>query len=640
MSEKAAVATVMFMGIYDTNNEEFVDTIPAQKDITSYKLIVVPMDQYGRPVEDKYTLGTTLKFSVAQILTNGRVAGLQNTGAPGANTMDTVEINGREMPALNLDTDDGKVVKAGSFRVIVIGDRFGSVMDETIEVAQIPLLRSFTFSQKDTIYGGVENELDYTAIDVNGNEVTDYKTLTKLVPADKFTFGTGDTSTVSWEKRTDGTAKLVYNAATVPGSDANNYKETDVRTVTATCNSEIDIASQLVVPKSFTVYEDQVPYSVVKYTGNTASQSQTPIKLDPTKVIVEDQYGNTLSYAQLVAMDGAGKGLYDYVIKQNGAALVTKNNQTFAQFTNESLPIQNGDIKIYVSADPSGTTTFNKNNAQATITLIQADPRKVTNLTATWYGNDPQGELIKGTIQDVKVDQKDSGISAKNFVVTGTYKGKTITLTPEKDYTVVLDTYVPIKESEKETKVGVATATLNVVLVDENNEEYSEQVEATYMYSAMAGQVSAITAGDKVNGVKGMDLTVSSGAQIKVNEHAGVIKDDTTIPTQASDFNQAPWFLIFDQYGYLQNSYVLAEDPSNPGQYIAVKTGTDNAYEDLTFEVVTGKKTDGIKVINPGLHDATLTGVTTANNGGEFTVTATLPNGLSASQKVILNVTA
>jgi len=604
MSEAAKVRFVTPIGIMNADTQELVESIPAEKTVLgTYALLVDVRDQYGRPMYAKGLDGQA--FSVAQMLSNVNIMNAAgdskfHTTTAAANIAD-VEVGETTLTAIALGTSDdnygtqvpGKA-KAGSVRLMAIGDRFGTVLDTTIDVEQIDLVASFNFSAKDTIYNGSENELDYTATSVDGEEITDYKTLSQLV---KFTTTT-DGEKLGWRKNQDGSASLIY----VPNqefNDAQNLKENTVASVTATCDADISPADTIVVPKTFTVYEDKQAYSVVKYTGPSAvaAGSGAAIQIAQKYLVVEDQYGNTLDHSDKAFTQAT----FDYQYGDNAAV----KDATLTALLEETFDVTPQATKLYLSVAGMSRTggDFDKNKAQTTLSFKSVDPYKVTNLKAEWnplanIHTTPGANDGPAMMQKVTVGAVDSGVDEDNFKVTGTVGGATIVLDPSQ-YSIKIDTYTPITEAEKETAVKTALVTMTVLLTDEEGEFYTEEVSAGYMYSAAAPTVAGILSANTLLEMTPYYLPNSYGS--------------TYAPAILRTF-----FRVFDQYGDSVAS-------SMAGELFAP-----------SYEVNLGD-VNGWTVSKNDTTDCTIQGVNVdANKKNDFSVTATLENGMSATCSIVV----
>jgi hypothetical protein len=592
-SEEAKVAKIELVGIYDVAAADYVKEIPAEKSITNYKAIIRAYDQYNNEI--KGTTKVTQKLvgqniNVAQVLTNVNVDA--TAGKLTASSFETVTIKDNDELAFVLTTPNANadLTKAGTFQIIVVGDRFGSVMNETIKVAQIKLIKSFSLEANETIYNNEENEVSFTAVDSEGNAVTDYKTLKKLVDI-KTTEGT-----FKFQKNADGSAKLIYTPALVGKfTNADNAKENTVTSATATCNASISPADTLVATKTFTVYEDKAAESIVKYAGAVVSTTGT-LAINPKKFVIEDQYGNTLAYN--------GDILIDYAYGDDVAEGVKVSTLT-------SLTVTSNPTKLYVSvADKSDNAGghFDKTKAQLEINLVQGDSLKATNLRAEWYGD---GDYLKVTAQAEK-----SGVDETMFLLTGTVNGKTVVI-PAAQYSIKTDSYKPITEAEAETAVKEAQVTFTVVLKDAEKQEYTEEVTASYKYSAAKPQVTHIYRIETKENEQNQIVSTGKGS----DSASGEVPNYDAKAFASVDFDKL--FLVVDQYG----------DEITAANYVR------------TYEIELGKNTDAFKVVSNNTTKAEVT-YTRANDQDATArvavmyVTATLKNGMKATETVTINVPA
>jgi len=593
-SEEAKVAKVEIKGIYNTATSKYVDAIPANTTVSNYVLVIKAFDQYENDVTDKYNkflVGQAI--SQAQVIANVKVDGVVSDKLTAASFNDALIINGESEVGLKLVATDSNPAYAGTLQIVIVGNRFGTVLNTTIKVEQVKLLKSFKIELPDRIYDMDANALAFTALDEAGNEVKSYKELTKLVAF-------GANSYLGFVKNTDGTAKLIYTptlskkvkaaagptpAATLTGEldDTNtNLKEYTVKTETITLNDAFSKTEQVVTTQSFTVYEAKVAVSIVKFTGETAT-ADDEITLKKSKFVFEDQYGNTMTGAE----HNYGNIQWAYTYGDDETALTPAANLT--------LDVTRTAKKLYLGVFVDSTNTnilaankLVKDKAQLTISLVNVDPLKATSLTATYYGD------LYGYIKYVGVNAAESGISYDDFKVTGVVNGNKITLDSDM-VSLKSDSYEKITKAEQETAVKTAKVVLVVTLTDDDGEYYAEEVESEYKYSAMNPYVASISGNEQAaNGYE--YYTVGYGYR-----KAG----------QLTTSDLYDMFGVYDQYG-------------------------DNMGTNLTFDVQTGANTNGLKVINQGADNAYVEGFTAANTGAVLNVTATTKNGLTCTVKVVV----
>ena len=607
MSEEAKVAKITLAGIYNKASGAYVDAIPAGKDASNFALVIDAVDQYDRPIGGEKLEQTV---SVAQVLTNINLVGVANNKLVAADSFETVEVAGVEKTALKLQ---GANAKAGTLQIIIVGDRFGSVFNETVKVEQMDLIKSFSFQAKDTIYNKYGNELEFTATSVAGKDVKDYATLSKLV---KFS-----TTALKWEKQTDGTAKLKYtpNEVETPGAALetgnDNLKQNTVLSVTAIANADISAADQIVVPKTFTVYEKKVPFSVVKYTGDVVATT-SPLDIKRGKLVIEDQYGNTMSSADSTLATAS----IDYRYGDSGVAATDNAND---DISGAGFAITTTAKKLYLAISPyarataNDISTFSNDKAQLTLALQKVDDKKATDLKAEWSlkanAEDTNGQYptyestnnasgyLSGTTYALPVstwyvspNQATSEINKGCFTIKGKVNGKTITINPA-NYSIKRDTYVPITNAEAETAIKEATVTFTVTLTDDENNEYTQEVDATYKYSAAPSKVAGFA--------DYKTLVGAAPAAIALNATDEVNADDLGL-----------YFAAYDQYGQLWT------DGTTP-----------------TLEISTGDGTDAWKVVNNNKETAKITNIV---SNGSATVIATLKNGMTATQSLTIEADA
>jgi len=606
ISEEAKVAKIELKGIYNVATGKYVDAIPAEiakSSVANYVLVVKAYNQYNQEIpfakwapNGGKTQVLCQSVSVANVLANVTVDGIVD-GKLTAASFDQVTIGDEDVNVMKLVATAGAetTVKAGTFQIIVVGDRFGQVMNETVKVEQIDLIKTFTFSAPDKVYQRSANVMEFSAINTKGEEVKDFATLTELVEF--------DTPEIEFVKQTDGSAKLVYTPVGTTFSNVDNMKETTVKSVTATCN-KISAQDLIVVPKTFTVCEDKQVVSVVKYTGATAA-ADNKVRLAKGYFVFEDQYGNTITSAEATAY-AAIKLDYQF---DNNAAVEDSADMPYTDTDDKGnyIDTTSGVHKLYVSiADQSNKKVstdpdpavyaFDSTKAQLTMNFSETDAKKATSLKVQWIGPNSDGSLLR-----VGIDAKKSDIEEGFFKVTGTVGGKSIRI-PASQFSIVEDSYEPITSTEftKDSKlVKKATAKLNVVLSDDNNKEYSETLTCEYEYSAADSVITALYNYNDWNGTSGAKSIQASYQTVGEIGHNYI----------------AQYFYPVDQYGY-------ELDDINLSFSISLGNGTTVGGVDI------------YEVKNPDTTIAKIVYDTAHFNPAIITVTASVANakGISATQ--------
>jgi len=395
-------------------------------------------------------------------------------------------------------------------------------------------------------------------------------------------------------------------------TNPDNMKETTVTSVTATCNEDYSKTDLKVVPKTFTVSEDRQAYSVVKYTGDTAT-ANTGMKIDVKKLVIEDQYGNTLSNTEAAFTNANLDWQYG---TNTDAEYQAATNGTINVLSGKTFATTGAGIKLWVSVSPyardnkAQINTFNTDKAQLQLTIKKVDSKKVTNLKAEWNPTWNKAGILAGTAGPqamVKVEpyQVYSGVTEGMIKVTGTVGGQTITLDPSQ-YSIKTDTYVPITYEEQETAVKVGMVTMTVQLVDSDNKEYTEDVTAMYQYSAAPSVIAGIV----------------NAAELQQIPYYPIPEATVTDGLNSAALRQM--FVIFDQYGNTAGLQTFDGQKNAPSYEIILgDLGDDEASWDVENN---NSKTCSLE------NGAQFTDATADH---DFTVTATLANGMTSTILVL-----
>ena len=616
-AEESKLAKLELAGIYNNATSAFVDAIPATKAIANYKLLFKAYDQYGYQLTGNTGLAKIngQSISQAQVLTNVKVADVDGTGK--LSGVDEVTVNDVDYVQFDLaSSDTDSTAKAGTLQIIVVGDRFGTALNETVSVSQINLIKSFTMTAPERIYNADDNEISFEALDENGNKVTSYKELKKLV-----SFKSDATGEFHFEKNTDGSAKLIYtpavNEATTYTSTLSN-KQSTVRALTVTCNADYSAADQLVTTKTFTVYQKKIPMSIVKYKGTLGTEDgSNDIFLYKSKFVFEDQYGNTLTkndncYDSIKVAYYYGTATTGYQTC-SPASITATGSAMFATFDDynsnsyaygEKLTyhkgwkfyavLSTGDYFVYSGASPAHTKAadnlndeFDLSKADVCYSFKELDSEYATNLTAVWHD-----ASWMGTTQYVGYNDQTSGLTADNFYVTGYVNGEEVEI-PAERITIKSDDYSPIGYNDRLTAVKEGKVVLTVLLRDDEGEEFTEEVEASYQYSSAPSAFAGV--------ISMADYTSASSRTLKY----GALSNKALCGE----------FFVYDQYGF---DYEMSK----------------------TLEISLGKDTDLLTVKSNNSKNAYVyaDGLAALYNGvGYATVVCTLANGQVASEAIKIN---
>lgn len=272
ISMPSNVDTIEIKGLYDKEKSVMVDSLPAGFESGRYELLFAAKDQYGNT---KTAPGGSIYFLsnnplVAQVLPLTDPA--YTTG-----TYTTRTVNGVAYQGVVL-TQGAMAASGGNVEIRATSTQSGKSATFNLVVPAVAVIKSFTMSSPTTLVaGGEEVEIPFTAYDQFGNAVTKFNDLNSAVGNTLIFNG----AAVSFEKQTDGTAKLIYTAAT------NVTVDTPVMLFSTVVGGN---TSQI----SFTVRPDAKPAVIVGLTDvPTNLVSGTSVVINAKNVKYQDQYGRT-----------------------------------------------------------------------------------------------------------------------------------------------------------------------------------------------------------------------------------------------------------------------------------------------------------------------------------------------------------
>ncbi len=410
-SAKATAKTMTVKGLYDSTDAKIKD-ISKGDTASNFFVLATIADQYGNALNAKALNNSTIKATL--VAGNTGITGPNTTGANAVvTTFEDKTVDGVDYVALKLE---GGVVSAGTFYMTIVNNSLGLLANTSFTVQSGTVIKSLSISANDTIYQGSKNELNFEAVDTDGNAVTKYSTLKNLV-----SFSTSGTDKVRFEKKSDGTAKLVY----IPSKDSvdKNYL---TKTFTTTVNDNTS-TSYFVKSNTFNTYAAKVATEVtgVKSGTKVAVASGGSLTIDLGDLVVEDQYSNVMSSDEVKALDNlyytiAGTGVATTVttptnipargsVKMNGILgnTVTIKNTLTVGFLKDAKLSKSAEISIY-TVDASKATS------------LSIDSIKDGNVVKADGTNKPSTIVTPGAISVIgKVSGYTVELPSDYYVVTG-----------------------------------------------------------------------------------------------------------------------------------------------------------------------------------------------------------------------------
>lgn len=304
-SAAAAVSSLELAGFYNVNSAKFTDISnndslgAASSYGQKYALLFKAYDQYDNELSasDINTIATLSTSSKSQ-MTVSVASGLTNIVASACLQSDNVwddyasfNVQGTEYVGLLIGPGvGGTTAKTGTVTFTFVSSIKGLLTTQSYDVKEGTVIKSFAIDSTEA-YSNEDNELAYTALDQNGNAVTDYAFLSENVDA-RDSNGT----VLVWKKKADGSAKLMYKPV-FTGSDNDNERETQMFYIQIQCNTK-NVATNLVFQQdSITVREDRKIKTVAGISKDAvlAGNANTTVKIRLKDLVFADQFSNEIN---------------------------------------------------------------------------------------------------------------------------------------------------------------------------------------------------------------------------------------------------------------------------------------------------------------------------------------------------------
>ena len=310
------------------------------------------------------------------------------TGLEFNTTPKKVTVDGTDYVGLLIQQEGSKKTAPGTATVMLIPGGSGVTETDTITVGSGSTVTSLVVTPPASIASGSnDNYLDFKALDADGNEVTDYNTLTKItISNDKFSF-----------VKKDGTTKLLLNdaqdGATTPGS---------------VVSAVFTLQNYQTVVVTVKVEEGKILSGIVALDANqaTAAVSGKAVSIPVSKFTGEDQYGST------------------------------KSADKFSQLGTTGSAMTAGELYLMVIPDDANNTVFNEGTISG---VYDAENNNVTKEAIFLGKNDTftvTGTAIGTESYTVRVVEAVTATKAKDYKTKVSLVDKNITASSSFTFTL------------------------------------------------------------------------------------------------------------------------------------------------------------------------------------------------------------
>jgi hypothetical protein len=454
VSEQSRLNEAEIKGVYKVSGnlvkEAALEEGATQANLAEYYLLVSGTDQYGLPFDPEKMDSSSISLTLSSL--TGLTVTVSPAAVNGDSNIKKVELDGKEYAAYPLGNNNsgGAGLKSGEVSVIGYVLTSGKQLKETIMVGGNVKVASLKVYSNAPIYDGSIADLEYEALDSDGNSITDINVLRKFNTSESF-----DTNGVFFVGSANGVAKLKMDL-----KGFNTVSQT-IKNVSWLSDTNVFGYTNL------TILPNPVPVAVVgvwtkpETFGFSNSWLATSTATDGAVTITardlkyEDQYGNIISW-------------FDFDDVVSGASINIQVTNTLT--TNEgigqigsgvtgSTPVGNGSAVVVSYAAVKGSdkvgiqkvtvaSTANVNNVTRTSNRsfdVAAVPMKACSMTVS-YGTSGNNFYAATTNNDV---------TGSALSVNVSYGDTRVRVAAEDDYT-----YSGNLEVLDPTKVG-ANATGN-----------------------------------------------------------------------------------------------------------------------------------------------------------------------------------
>jgi len=551
---EAKAAEVTVTQLYNADNK----TLTADSTLSDFYLVVEAKDQYGNVISNANKLDEELLVSVS----NTNVASVKGYNANHAD-FDVLNINGNNKTVLQL----AGTPSAGSTVVTLVASNGGKSTTFTITVAEGLKTNEITLGDVGIVAAGDKVKLPVVVTDLSGNEITDVSVLNN---ADKGVTVTGIAGTF----KKDG-GKVVFEF-TAPAKGTYVLIATTKSGKVTTKQIEVQDEAK---PAVITGLDD---VKVLIYKGQS-------LTLTYDKLVVEDQYGRTMSDADFAAdlQDATlAKDDYRVVVADTSDNYITLTGTTVDAEGNIVLNNTNGNsITLTGSNKGSETVSFKLQKYNGTAWEDVAGSQ----LSVT-FRTVELSELSSFSVEDPVKVYNNAAYNVTLSVIGKTSDGKEVTL-PASEYTVYA----------KNGKVQVAGNVVSSVGTNFGDNTEVEDVVVVTIKATGDTLEKAIVATKAAPTVNVLEVRENN------SKVTAITLDSATLGGTFEDVDIVGKLYVKDQYGKEAQSITTNDD----GIVITFKDGS-SAMARLTISGLVDGKADGNA---PVIHDNGLSTAWIANVG-------------------------
>ena len=524
-----ALNSIEVKGFVKKGTSTVLQSLPANFKNNEYYLVYSVVDQNGNAMDTAdYVKNNEVTFISDNVLVVKEIT--RSDSAPEA----TLTIDGMDYNAVFV-TPGQNVNVGGEVNITAIANKTGNKTTLNVVVGDGQILKSFTMSQPEGVLADGEGaEIPFTALDQNGEKITNFVTLAKQSDFNNLKLSCGS-GTLSLEEQDDGTAKLFW---TDTDSTYTSWNDKSIDGIDRPVSLTAVVVGGESCNEMIYVSDKAYPVAIKDVDMKSAYLNAGEQAFSLGNFTFLDQYGRSMDKVE-------GTGYYDATNKKwvyDNGFFTSGNNGVvsgteFANYT-YGVKIEYKGEKSIVDALANTTSDFKDNGAEQVITAIGQKKTLRFDDDAVDTNKVSPDETLKFSIVRTEIGktkyEDTSAVKSKTFKVVDIHKVTGFTIKDLKKFFVKSDLTgyatgvlgelndTSIKGTVSGAAIAGITKSDGYAWDDTNNEsKYAQQevkVTATYAGESLDVPVKYYTvSGNKIGVATDGSGVVTTGA-IGVNK--------------------------------------------------------------------------------------------------------------------------
>ena len=526
---KVAINKVEVLGVYKTSGTTpEVATINTGDTASDFSVLFKAYDQYGVELKALPVAGTTVTVSGNTGLDKGVLSTNFATVKVGDETYFKIPLTAASLTA-------------GTSTMTIVGNSVGLLASVDISVKEKVAVSDITIAMTDTLYVGTKTEVEYSAVDTNGDAVTSFDTLNALGT----TPFNGNTD-FAWERQNDGTAKLYLTPS--QGQTFSEAAPTGTNSVTAVINVQVGTNVHTSTVK---VYAQKTSTAIIGIDEDvaTAALLGEAITFKQEDLIIQDQYGNVKTDDE-VAADTLAQVIATKDSASTGFGAITTGNTAVAISGAKTTPV----FAITADTETAGTAEItlklqkrsNNSDIDNSDCLVTLRSTTIENVKDVTIKELPPLYVLDADGNNGNTANKDYLSQNVPLEVTGKLDGLTVNI-PHTSYNVVSSTDhiaysngnisakgATVLKDDKETST---TETLEIVLKDKAGTSVKQDVTI----SSIAPEVASVKKSGTSIAVSKKNSGHGASATIGYSDIVGSLEIEDQYKGYAKKYDGSNW---------------------------------------------------------------------------------------------------